>query len=123
MGGRGSGKRSEAVRYTSKLPPLSDDEGSVRRYCHAVTRELIAGRLDPRAADTLIAAAREVRQSIGQERDRLVMTDLREMLARAEAVSRAGAAHAADARRHLGGGVVDQQDLEETDGEKIPHRN
>ena len=99
MGGPGSGRRVGPKPV--KLPPLGDSEADVRVFLRAVAKGQADGSIDPRAADGLTKTCNSLLRSLYQERDRLEMAELREMLAAAKGIAAAGKAREVAEREHL----------------------
>src|SRR5512133_3948752 len=106
-----SGRRKLEAPEGVALPELGIDEESVRRYVSAVAGAVADGSLDPRYADTLIAAAKTVLQSLRQKHQRSEIDELREMLLKAYARRKAGEAREVADRLHTKDGTSERADV------------
>lgn len=95
-----SGRRILIRSDGIKLPRLGKSESSVRSFLAAIAQHVGAGSLDPRVADTMIAAAKGSLQAMRQHRQHSELNSLKELVERAESVVLAGQAHEVADREH-----------------------
>jgi len=95
--------RRKLDKPSLKVPAIGSSEDSVRRYLAAVAKALAEGDLDPRYADSMIAAAKGALAAIRDKHKRDEVEELKKLLKAAEAVNRAGIAHEAAERSHAAG--------------------
>lgn len=100
MGTERSGRRKIEPPQGLVFPKIGKTEESIRRYLATVARYLGEGRLDPRVADSMIAAAKGALQAVRERFKRLEVNELQTLVNRAEAVSRAGRAYESDDRQN-----------------------
>jgi hypothetical protein len=94
---------------------MGDTDAEIRSYLRAVSCAVVAELIDRSIGDSLVKAASECLKSIARERDRTVMSELRQMLIEAKAVRQAGLANEAADREHRGDDVPDEPDHDEGD--------
>ena len=102
MGARGSGRRPiEPPKKGFSLTPFSGDEDSVQLRLSEIQDGVIKNTVDPRTADTLIAAEKAHLAGIRVKKDSAEMHELRAMLADAKAVQREAKRIEVAHRQHL----------------------
>lgn len=96
-----SGRRKLESPTGIKLPGLGTTEKSIRKYLARVARAVIEQGLDPRYADTLIAAAKGALQAMRQEHSRNEVDELRAMVEQAKETLRSARKRVSDERDKL----------------------
>jgi hypothetical protein len=84
-----------------RLPRAWKSPSDVVDYLRAVARQVERGRLDARIGDTLITAAKAARGAMGDVARAAELNEWRSLVARAEAVARAGEAHEVESRERM----------------------
>ncbi len=116
MGGSGSGRRT--IKAPAKGFSLTSPDGTKagwERQLDEIQRGIVAGQVDPRTADTLIAATK-VGVGLYVDEDKASrIRELKKLVERAEEVNRVARAREAADRTHAVGSAEDDDEDDEGD--------
>lgn len=99
-GTKGRSGRREIIPTSVDLPPFTNDVASIIVYLDAVRAAVVAGDLDPRTAEPLIACARVALQALKHQHSRADIDEVKALYEAAKSLAREGVEHEVADRRH-----------------------